>query len=79
MQRKHPILLDPRHCLTLIIVRVKHCGRKETLKERLSQSWIVRGRQFIINIIYKCVTYRRQHGQAYRSPGPPQLPDYRVK
>ena len=58
---KHPILLDPRHRLTLLIVRhchqrVKHCGLKGTLTELRSQFWIVRGRQFIRNIIYKCVT-----------------------
>lgn len=81
---KYSILLDPRHLLTLLIVRhchqrVKHCGLKGTLTELRSQFWIVRRRQFIRNIIYKCFTCRKQDGQAYRSPAPPPLHDYRVK
>ena len=81
---KHPILLDPRHHLTRLIVnhcheRVKHCGFKGTLTELRARFWIVRGRQFIRNIIHKCVVCRKHEGQPYRAPPPPPLPGCRVK
>ena len=49
---KQPILLDPQHPLTALIVRaaharVKHSGVQETLTELRSRFWIVRGRSFV--------------------------------
>ncbi len=81
---KHPILLDPRHQLTRLIVRycherVKHCGTKATLTELRSRFWIVRGRQYIRSVIYQCVTCRKQEGEPYCAPPPPPLPECRVK
>ena len=81
---KNPVLLDPSYRITLLIVRhcherVKHCGVKGTLTELRSRFWIVRGRQFIRNIIHKCVTCRKYEGEPYRAPPAPPLPDCRVK
>lgn len=81
---KHPVLLDPRQHLTLLIVRhcherVKHSGVKGTLTELRSRFWIVRGRQFIKDFISKCPTCKRYEGKPYQAPPPPPLPECRVK
>ena len=81
--QKHPILLEKEHYVTTLIVRhcheqVHHNGVKETLTELRSRFWIVRGRQFIRRILYKCVICRRLQGRPYAAPSTPTLPGSRV-
>ena len=79
-----PILLDKSHRLAELIVteahqRVQHSGVKATLTEIRSRYWLVKGRQFVRNLIYKCVTCRCLEGRPYSSIPSPPLPDFRVK
>ena len=81
---KHPILLSKQHHLTTLITqyaheRTMHGGVKDTLTEIRSKYWIVKGRQFVRKIIYKCVTCRKVEGPKYRNVPPPPLPEFRVK
>ncbi len=80
---RHPILLPRGHNLTTLIVRsahkrILHNGVKETLTELRSRYWIVKGRQLVKSVIYKCVTCRRFDGVPYHPPLPPPLPIFRV-
>ena len=80
---KHPALLCKLHHFTLLIVRdaherVAHNGVKETLTEIRSKFWIIRGRQFVRQILHGCVTCRKSEGQSYSAPPPPPLPECRV-
>ena len=81
---KHPILLHKSHHFTTLIVlaaheRVFHNGVKETLTEIRAKYWIVRGRNLVKKIIYKCTICRRHEGPSYPNPQPPPLPAFRVK
>ena len=81
---KYPILLHKGHHLAILIIRdahqrVKHNGVKETLTEIRAKYWIIRGRQLVRTVLHKCVICQRFEGQAYNSPPPPPLPDFRVK
>jgi len=74
---KYPILLSKEHYLATLIVldahnRVMHNGVKETLTEVRSKYYIIRGRQFVRRLLYKCVV-------CHNLPPPPQLPEFRVK
>lgn len=80
---KNPILLDKEHYVTALIVRhcherVHHNGIKETLTEIRSKFWIIRGRQFVRKILYKCVVCRRLQGRPYAPPNAPALPGSRL-
>ena len=80
---QQPVLLDKTHHLTKLIVmeahnRVKHNGVKETLTELRSAYWVMQGRQFVRQLIYRCVICRRVDGRPYRGISPPPLPEYRV-
>lgn len=77
---QNPIL----HHLTKLIVmdahrRVLHDGVKETLTEIRSAYWLIRGRQFVRKLIYRCVICRKIEGKPYQNVAPPPLPEYRVK
>lgn len=81
---KNPILLDRSHYLTRLIVmdahlRVLHNGVKETLTELRSEYWLVKGRQFVRKIIYRCTICKRLEGKSCRGNPPPPLPEYRVR
>ena len=57
---KHPILLMKSHYLAALIVRgtherVRHNGIKETLTQVRSKYWIIKGRQFVRQLVHKCV------------------------
>lgn len=72
------------HHLTKLIVmdahrRVLHDGVKETLTEIRSAYWLIRGRQFVRKLIYRCVICRKIEGKPYQNVAPPPLPEYRVK
>ena len=56
---KHPILLEKEHHITSLIVedshkQVMHGGVKSTLIELRARFWIVRGKEFLIKLLYKC-------------------------
>ena len=77
---RHPIMLHRSDHITMLIVkeaheRVQHNGTKETLTEVRSKYWIVKGRQLVRKLIYRC---RRYEGLAFKSPPPPPLPKFRV-
>ena len=50
---------------------IKHDGVKETLVQLRSQFWIVRGSQYVRNIIAKCQICARYEGRRYQAPRPP--------
>ena len=80
---KYPMLLAKSHYLAVLIVqdahkRVMHNGIKETLTEIRSRYWIMKGRQFVRQIIHKCVICRKLEGLPCALPSPPALPDFRV-
>lgn len=67
-----PTLLDKSDRLAELIVteahqRVQHNGVKATLTEVRSRYWLVKGRQFVRNLIYKCVTCHCLEGRPYSS------------
>ena len=81
-ETKRPILLDPQNKLTELIVReshnrVYHNGVKEALTELRSRFWIIRGRQFVRKIIYRCVVCKKHEGKPYSLPVSPPLPEFR--
>ena len=81
---KHPILLPTKHRLTELIIkraheRVFHNGVKDTLSEIRSAYWIIKGRSVVRGLIHRCVLCKRIEGHAYGAPGPPPLPEFRVK
>ena len=81
---KHPILLPTKHRLTQLIImraheRVFHNGTKDTLNEIRSSYWIVKGQSVVRGVIHQCILCRRLEGRSYRVPGPPPLPEFRVK
>ena len=78
------ILLNKKHHLTTLIVtdahhRILHGGVKDTLTELRSAYWLIRGRQFIRQLIHRCVVCRRQEGRPYQGVISPPLPEYRVR
>ena len=67
---RHPILLPKEHHLTTLIVEnahkmVMHNGIKETLTELRARYWLVKGRQFVRQLLHKCVTCRKFEGTHY--------------
>ena len=73
---EHPILLEKDHHITSLIVedsrkRVMHGGVKSNLTELRARVWIVRGRQFVRKLLYKCVICRKLEGRPYQAPPPP--------
>ena len=80
---KHPILLMKSHHLALLIVqdaheRVMYNGVKETLTEIRSKYWIIKGKQFMRQVIHKCIICRKLEGLPCAVPPPPPLPNFRV-
>ena len=78
---KHPILLTKQHCLTYLIVKdahehVIHNGVKEMLTEVRSKFWVVKGRQFVRQVIYQCVCCRKFDGTPYCARPLPPLPEF---
>ena len=72
---KHPILLMKSYHLAVLIVqdaheRVMHNGIKETLTEIRSKYWIIKGRQFVRQIIHKCIICRKLEGVPCALPPP---------
>ena len=83
-ETKAPILLDPYHPLTkLIILNIheenKHIGYKHTLTELRQRFWIVQGRKLVRNLLRKCIVCRKIEGKCYAYPPSPPLTALRLK
>ena len=57
---KLPILINRNHYLAKLIVwdvhlKLKHAGCKQVLTEIRQKFWITQARQFVCNIVCKCV------------------------
>ncbi|XP_067654469.1 uncharacterized protein [Haliotis asinina] len=69
---QHPVVLDPHHQITQLIIkdfdgRLLHYGAERILAEIRRKFWILRGREAIRQHQRKCVTCRKSRAQ-------PQLP-----
>ena len=78
-----PVLLHDDHHLTELIVkdshkRVLHNGFKHTLAEVRKKIWIDGGRNYIKNILRKCIICKRFNARCYRYPSSPNLLRSRV-
>ncbi|XP_026053029.1 uncharacterized protein LOC113039346 [Carassius auratus] len=76
---KHPIVLDPSHALTKLIIQdydhqLKHPGPERVLAEVRRKFWILRGREAIRNHQFRCTDCRRWRA----SPKIPQMSDLPV-
>ena len=66
---RNPVLLPNSHPFTdlLILVchrRVAHNGVKETLSELRSRFWVIRGRQVVRRVLFRCSKCRRFEGNS---------------
>ena len=57
---------------------VKHNGVRETLTEVRSKFWIIKGRQAVKDVLFKCVICKKMLGKAFSTPPTPPLPTSRV-
>ena len=78
---KHPIFLNRNHHIATLVVRdcheqTMHSGVKSTLTEVRSRYWIVKGRQFVRKIIFRCVKCRKHQAKLYQPPPPSPLPSF---
>ena len=55
-----------------------HSGVEATLSRLRRRFWLVRGRQFVKNIIRKCVICKHWQGKTLNSPQTPNLPLFRI-
>ena len=81
---RHPVLLPQTHPFTDLAIldchhRVGHNGVKETLSELRFRFRIIRGRQVVRRIPFRCCKCRRFEGNSYPATPPPVLPEFRVK
>ena len=59
-ETQSPILLDPYHSFTKLIIsniheRNKHKGYKDTLTELWQRFWTVQGTELVRNLLWKCI------------------------
>lgn len=67
---RYPVLLPNSHPFTdlLILVchwQVAHNGVKETLSEVRSRFWVIRGRQVVRRVLFRCSKCRHFEGNSY--------------
>ncbi len=79
MAIKHPIVLDPSHALTKLIIQdydhqLKHSGTERVLAEIRRKFWVLRGREAIRNHQFRCTDCRRWRAK----PKIPQMSDLPV-
>ena len=80
----HPLLLSPKEYLTRLIVLkchvdCMHGGVNQTLNQVRQEFWIPKGRQCVKRVLSSCAPCKRTVGKTYVYPGPPPLPEERVK
>ena len=83
-ETRSPILLDPHHPLTKLIIlniheKNKHIGYKHTLTEFRQRFWIVQGRKLVRNLLRKWIICKKIEGKSYPSPPSPPLTALRLK
>lgn len=82
-ERKFPILLPPRHHITLLLIknehlRLLHAGNEATLNSLRQRFWPVAGRSAVRKIIRKCIKcFRAKPIMGHQIMG--DLPVYRVQ
>ena len=65
-----PILLDPYHSFTKLIIlniheRNKHKGYKHTLIELWQRLWIIQGTKLVRNLLWKCIICKEIEGNPH--------------
>ena len=83
-ETRKPILLNPRHRLTQLIVTnihrtLKHVSAKQTLTELRQRFWIFKGRSFVRTTLRKCTRCRFFNSKPYRYPAAPPLTKLRLQ
>ena len=81
---RSPILLDPYHPLTKLIIlniheRNKHIGNKHTLTELRQRFWIVQRRKLVRNLLRKCIICKKIEEKSYAYPPSPSLTALQLK
>ena len=81
---KYPLLLDPEHHLTGLIItschqKVLHNRVKETLTELQTRYCLITGRQRIKKIVFNCKICKKFEGKPYLPPPTGDLPRFRVE
>ena len=80
---KLPILMNHNHYLAKLIVwdvhlKLKRAGCKKVLTEIRQKFWITQSRQFVRNIVRKCVICRQLCAKPYFYQEPPSLNELRL-
>ena len=80
---KFPVLLLRKQYFTPLVIRqshenVKHNGVRETLTEVRSKFWIIKGRQAVEDVFFKCVICKKMLGKAFSTQPTPPLRTSRV-
>jgi hypothetical protein len=73
-ESRHPIVLDPDHHLSILLiteahVQTAHAGVKRTLVEVRAKYWPLKGRRAIRRVAKKCVEWKIQRAR----PAPPMM------
>ena len=83
-ETRSPILLDPSHPLTkLIILNIhegnKYIGYKHTLTEFRQHFWFIQGRKLVRNLLRKYIICKKIEGKPYTYPPSPPLTALQLK
>ena len=81
---KLPILTNHHHYLAKLTVwdvhlKLKHAGCEQNLTEIRQKFWITQARQFVRNVVCKCVICHKLHPKPYFYPKPPPLNKLRLQ
>ena len=82
-EQQYPVLPRGDSYFTNLIIwdtheATMHHGMESTLARIRSRCWIIKGRKTVTNVLRKCVVSKRYQGRPLRSPGSPDLPEFRV-
>ena len=80
---KWPIILPKNSKFTESVVKhdhklVFHNGVRETLNQIRTKFWTTKPRNYIMQIIKKCVICNHHKGNPFQYPAPPDLPSCRL-
>ena len=76
IEAKLPILIYREHYLFKLIIwdihrKLKHAGTKQTISELKQKYWVCQSRNYVRNIIRKCLTCRKLLRKPYNYPKTP--------